>query len=258
MLFFVPLSIFIVYALDYFEKRKSMFVILSSAITAIIIIMGVTVFIQNNILKDEISLWSDNIEKAPRLHHVRQNLGVAYFIDGRLSEAFVELTKALESLSAAHIKAKVKTHGLLGEYYILRGNDEKAMTHFMQALKIDPYFSLVYNSMAEIKVRKNQLSDAEDIIRIGISRVPHSYAFHLTLARILLKEGRPDQAIKAAQKALMMGGDSSKPYGIFAEAFNLKKNSKMSDHFYKLANRVQVPDSSCESDKQLLTTYTGA
>ena len=90
MLFFVPLSILIVYALNYFEKRRRMIVVLSSAVTGIIIIMGVTVFIQNNILKDEISLWSDNIEKAPRLYHVRQNLGVAYFFDGRLSEAFVE------------------------------------------------------------------------------------------------------------------------------------------------------------------------
>jgi tetratricopeptide (TPR) repeat protein len=155
---------------------------------------------------------------------VRQNLGVAYFVDGRLSEAFVELTKALESLSAAHVKAKVKTYGLLGEYYILRGNDEKAMMHFMQALKIDPYFSPVYNRMAEIKMRENELSDAEEIIKIGIVLAPHSYAFHLTLARILLKQGHPDAAIKEAQKALILGGDSSKPYGVFAEAFKMKRD----------------------------------
>jgi tetratricopeptide (TPR) repeat protein len=258
MLLFVPLSVFIVYALNYFEKRKRMIVVLSSAVTAVIIIMGVSVFIQNNILKDEISLWSDNIEKTPRLHHVRQNLGVAYFIDGRVSEAFVELTKALESLSAAHIKAKVKTHGLLGEYYILRGDDEKAVNHYFEALKIEPYFYPVYNRLAEIKVRGNQLSDAEKLIRIGIALVPHSYAFHITLARILLKEGRPDEAIKAAQKALMLGGDSSKPYLIFSEAFKMKNDDRTADHFYKLANSLQAPDSSCESDKRLLTLHTGS
>jgi tetratricopeptide (TPR) repeat protein len=251
MLFFVPLSILIVYALSYFEKRKRMIVILSSAITAIIIIMGVSVFIENNILKDEISLWSDNIEKTPRLHRVRQNLGVAYFIDGRVSDAFVELTKALDFLPADQVKAKVKTHGLLGEYYILNGNDEKAMTHYMQALNIDPYFYPVYNRLAEIKVRENQLSDAEKLIRIGITLVPHSYAFHLTLARILLKEGHLDQAIKVAQKALMLGGDASKPYVIFAEAFRMKKDPVTAYHFYRLANSLQATDSSCEGDKQL-------
>jgi tetratricopeptide (TPR) repeat protein len=250
LLFFVPLSIFIVYGLSYFEKRKRMIVVLSSAITVIIIIMGVTVFIQNEILKDEISLWSDNIEKAPRLHHVRQNLGVAYFIEGRLPEAFVELTKALESPSAAHVKAEVKTYGLLGDYYILRGNDEKAMMHYMQAMKTDPYFSPVYNRIAEIKLRNNQLSDAEDMIRLGIALAPHSYAFHLTLARILLKEGHPDAAIKEAQRALILGGDSSKPYGVFAEAFKMKRDHRTADHFYKLANSLQLPDSSCESDNQ--------
>jgi tetratricopeptide (TPR) repeat protein len=189
---------------------------------------------------------------------VRQNLGVAYFIDGRVSEAFVELTKALESLSAAHIKAKVKTHGLLGEYYILNGNDEKAVTHYFEALKIEPYFYPVYNRLAEIKVRQNQLYDAEKLIRIAIALVPLSYAFHITLARILLKEGLPDQAIKVAQKALMLGGDSSKPYVIFSEAFRMKNDHKMEYHFYKLANSLQMPDSSCESDKQLLTLHTGA
>jgi tetratricopeptide (TPR) repeat protein len=218
--------------------------------------MGVSVFIENNILKDEISLWSDNNEKAPGLHRVHQNLGVAYFHDGRIAEAFEELTKALESPSAEQIKAKVKTHGLLGEYYILNGNDKKAMTHYIEALKIDPYFYPVYNRLAEIKVRENHLDDAEQFIRIGIGLVPHSYAFHITLARILLKEGRPDQAIKVAQKALTLEGDSSRPYAIFAEAFELKKNSKMADHFHKLANGTQAPDSACESE-QLLTFRTG-
>jgi tetratricopeptide (TPR) repeat protein len=232
-----------------------MIVVLSSAITAIIIIMGVSVYIQNDILKDEVSLWSDNIEKAPRLHHVRQNLGVAYFIDGRLPEAFVELTKALESLSAANVKAKARTYGLLGEYYILRGDDEKAMMRYMQALKIDPHFSPVYNRIAEIKVRKNQLADAEEIIRIGIALAPHSYAFRITLARILLMQGHPDAAIKEAQRALIVGGDSSKPYGIFAEAFKMKRDHRTADHFYKLAKSFQLPDSSCESDKQLLTLH---
>src|SRR5271157_2929100 len=169
MLFFVPLSILIVYALSYFKKRRGMIVVISSAITALIIIMGVSVFIQNNILKDEISLWSDNIEKTPRLHRVRQNLGVAYFIGGRVSDAFVELTRALDFLPADQIKAKVKTHGLLGEYYIINSNDEKAMMHYLEALKIDPNFYSVYNRLAEIKARENQLGDAEQFIRIGMA-----------------------------------------------------------------------------------------
>jgi tetratricopeptide (TPR) repeat protein len=257
MLFFVPLSIFIIYTLSYYQTRKMMMVIISSAIAAIIIIMGVSVYIQNDILKDEISLWSDNIQKAPRLHHVRQNLGAAYFIEGRLPEAFVELTKALKSLSAANVKAKAKTYGLLGEYYILRGDDEKAMMHYMQALKIDPYFSPVYNRIAEIKVRKNQLADAEEIIRIGIVMAPHSYAFRLTLARIMLKQGHPDAAIKEAQKALMLGGDPSKPYGVFAEAFKMKRDHRMADHFYKLANKMQLPNPACESGNQLVTLHKG-
>ncbi len=122
MLFFVPLSILIVYALSYFEKRKRMIVVLSSAITAIIIIMGVSVYIQNDILKDEVSLWSDNIEKRLILN-VHGNLGAALLRAGRFPDAFVELTKALESPPYRDTRVKFKTYQLLGDYYILNGDD---------------------------------------------------------------------------------------------------------------------------------------
>jgi hypothetical protein len=55
----------------------------------------------------------------------------------------------------------------------------------------------------------------------------------------------------------MLGGDSSKPYVIFAEAFRMKKDHRTAAHFYKLANSLKAPDSSCESDKQLLTFHKG-
>ena len=114
MLFFVPLSILIIYALSYFKARKHMFVILSSAITAIIIIQGVTVFIQNNIFKDDLIFWSDNAEKAPDLDIVHNNLGVALLKAGRFPEAFVELTKALKSRSICDIAVKFKTYQCIG------------------------------------------------------------------------------------------------------------------------------------------------
>jgi tetratricopeptide (TPR) repeat protein len=213
-------------------------------VTAVIVILGVTVFIQNNILKDDVSLWSDNIEKTPQHHHVRQNLGTAYFIAGRLPEAYVELTRALESFTVANVTARCKTHGLLGEYYLLQGNDDKAMMHYQKSLLLNPDFAPIYNRMAEIMLRRNSLVDAEKIIRIGIALSPNSHAYYLTRGRILLKQGDPDEAIRMAHKSLMLNKNSLKPYVIFSEAFRMKKDDRTADHFYRLGAGSNLYDSS--------------
>jgi len=219
----------------------------SSSVTVVMILLGVTVFIQNNILKDDISLWSDNIEKAPNLHHVRQNLGTSYFIAGRFPEAFAELTSALESFTVMDVTAKAKTHGLLGEYYLLNGDDDKAMVHYQKALQFRPTFAPVYNRMAEIMMRRDRLVDAEKIIRIGITIRPHSHAYQLTLGRILLKQGHPDAAIREARQALMLSRNSLKPYVIFSEAYRMKKDIKTAEHFQRLGAGLSLKDSLCES-----------
>ncbi len=247
MLLFVPLSVLVVYGLDYFSDRRRMFLLVSSSVTVVMILLGVTVFIQNNILKDDISLWSDNIEKAPNLHHVRQNLGTSYFIAGRFPEAFAELTSALESFTVMDVTAKAKTHGLLGEYYLLNGDDDKAMVHYQKALQFRPTFAPVYNRMAEIMMRRDRLVDAEKIIRIGITIRPHSHAYQLTLGRILLKQGHPDAAIREARQALMLSRNSLKPYVIFSEAYRMKKDIKTAEHFQRLGAGLSLKDSLCES-----------
>jgi tetratricopeptide (TPR) repeat protein len=251
MLIFVPLSVLIVHGLDYYSDRRQMFLVLSSSVTFVMILLGVTVFIQNDIWKDDVSLWSDNFEKAPNLHHVRQNLGTSYFIAGRFPEAFGELTKALESFAATDITAKAKTHGLLGEYYLMNGDDDRALAHYQKALQFRPAFAPIYNRIAEIMMRKNQLTEAEKLIRTGIAIRPHSPAFRLTLSRIFLKQDQPDAAIKEAQQALMLGRDSLKPYTVMAEAFRIKKDIKTADHFRKLGERSNAKDAACESFERL-------
>ena len=65
-------------------------------------------------LKDDISLWSDNAEKAPDLDIVHNNLGVALLKAGRFPEAFVELTKALESRSICDVSGEIQDVCFIG------------------------------------------------------------------------------------------------------------------------------------------------
>jgi protein O-mannosyl-transferase len=240
MLFFLPLAIIIIRGLQYFSNNGRMFLLLNISIIAILIIQGVTVYIQNNIYKDDISLWSDNSEKAPRLHRVHQNLATAYFTAGRLEEAFKEanlaLETSLESYQAANRSSKCRTYGLLGEYYFSKGDDDRALIHHREALRLDPSYHTSYRRIAEIMVRKNRLEEGEVWIRKGIAEKPTSYAYHAILARILLKRGFPDEAIKEARISLALNGNQSEPYAVISQAFRIKKNDALADHFQRIGS----------------------
>jgi tetratricopeptide (TPR) repeat protein len=245
MLFFVPLSILIIYALCYFEERKYMFFILSCAVTAIIIIQGVTVIIQNNIFKDDLIFWSDNAEKAPDLDIVHNHLGVALLKASRFPEAFVELTKALESRSISDVAVKFNTYHSLGDYYLLRGDAEKADVFYEKALEWFSSSADIYNNRAAILIKKKKLEEAEIMMKKAISLQQDNAYFHITLGKIYLYRGCPDQTIKEAQRANSLGGDPLEAYWLMSEAFKEKRDYRMSDHFRRLALGSELTKKGC-------------
>ena len=245
MLFFVPLSIFIVYALSHFEKRKRMLVVLSSAITAVIIIMGMNVYIYNDISKDEISLWSDNVQKAPDLSIAHGNLGAALAKASRFPEAFVELTKALNSPPSWDIRMKFKIYQLLGEYYLLSGDHENAIMYVEKALAGLSNNTDLYNNKAVLLMLKKKPAEAEIAMKKAISLKRDSAFSHVNLGNIYLRGGHPDAAIKEVQRAIILGGDTLKAYSLLSEAFKAKNDYKTSDHFSRVASGSGLTKKRC-------------
>jgi Tfp pilus assembly protein PilF len=235
MLFFVPLSVCIVYALGYFGNRKRMIVVLPAAITAVIIIMGVNVYIYNDSLKNEISLWSDNARKAPGLAIAHGNLGAALMNASRFPEAFVELTKALHSPPSWDMRMKFKIYQMVGDYYLLSGDHENAIMYIEKALVGLPNNTDLYNNKAALLIIKKKLSEAEMAMKKAISLKRDNAFFYVNLGNIYLRGGHPDAAIKEAQRAIPLGGDTLKAYSLLSEAFKAKNDFRTSDHFSRAA-----------------------
>jgi Flp pilus assembly protein TadD len=231
LLFFVPISILIIEGLIFYSNRKVLRLLIMAAVTSVMIIWGVTVQIQNDIFKDGISLWTDNKNKTPRLHVVRQNLATSYFMAGRIEEAFAEGQVAQKSYQAAMPSKKSKSHGLLGEYYFLNNRNDEAISQYKEALKWDPFYDIAYRRIAEIMIRKNHFPEAEQWIKKGLMIKRDSFAYHAILAGILFKERQYDGAIKAAFKSLSLNPDQWEPYLTIADAFRAKGNEKMANHF---------------------------
>jgi protein O-mannosyl-transferase len=235
MILFVPISLLMIKGLHYYRQKNHILLLLAAATVFIIMVQGVSVFLQNNIYKNEISLWSDNVEKSPRLHYVRQNLATTYFVAGRLNEAFDEANRALASSLSAGVAAKSRTYGLLGEYHYLQGDDEQALFYYRQSIKLNPAFHTSYRRLSEIMVRQNRLKSAEDMMLKALSIKPDSFAYHSILARILLQRGNPDDAIREAKVSLRLNGNQAEPYALLADAFRMKHEIESSMHFQKVS-----------------------
>jgi protein O-mannosyl-transferase len=236
MLLFLPISLLMIKGLTYYRQRKGMLWLLAVAIIFVMMVQGISVLLQNNIYKNEISLWSDNVKKSPRLHYVRQNLATAYFVAGRLTEAVDEANRAMASPLSAGIAGKGRTHALLGEYYYLRRDDVQALFHYEQSVKLDPSFHMSYKRISEIMLRKGRLIEARDMILKALSIRPDAYTYHTILSQIFLQRGYPDDAIREALIALRLNGSQFESYALFAEAFRMKKDIRASVHFQKVAD----------------------
>ena len=237
MLLFVPVSLGCLELLKRDERRPALRYIVASALSFFIMMQGVTVYLQNMVWKDEITLWRDNAEKSPRVHHVRQNLGTAYFIAGRLPEAFAELNAALMSYASADITKKARTHGLLAEYYYIRGDLNQAMFHSFESLKLNPSIHQNYHRLAEILLQRNQSPDEAEmaIRRKALALNGHVGAYHQTYAKILLEKDSLASARQEAKTALSLDPESAESYGILAAILKREGRDMAATHFRKIA-----------------------
>ena len=234
MLLFIPFAILLVKGLEYFYQKKIVFYFLTGTITFLMIVLSISVYIQNDIMRDELSLWSDNVEKSPRLHHPRQGYAVALFITGNLPESIIELKKAEQSYESALITKKGVTYGCIGEYYYLTGDYEKSLEYYKKSIDWYPsmsYVPLSYYRVGLLLMKKGLLDEAEQMFKKAISLKPQEPGFYLTYSEILIKKKQPDKAIKKAQIVLRLNPDSLAAYRYIADAYALKKDKAAEDHF---------------------------
>lgn len=239
MFFFLPISIGFWDALEFFSKKKVVASVFVGAMGFIIILLGVSVFMQNDLYKDEETLWSDNARKTPNLHLPHQNLGSVYLRAGRLTEAFTEFQTALRSKLSGNIQNKYKTYMALVYYYILVNDWESAESYLNAVLTWDPQRADFINIKGVMLFKKNRMDEAEATLRKAISIDPDDTAFHSNLATVLLRKGKHAEAMREAQRALLLYPDSWKAYFVISDTYKAKGDQRMADHFYRIGQRIK-------------------
>ncbi len=232
MFFFVPVAILMLKVLDYLSYKRSIHLIVVLGIAFLLYDMGHTVHTRNEILRSDLNLWTDNVNKYPDLSRPHNNLGNVYFNKGLLLEAFAEFNKASQLNRHPNLKIAAICEHNLGQIYRIVGRDDRAIAKFKKALSIYPLYtpSLHGLGMIELKKGNTKMAYSYAIKALGIN--PDSAELHELLSLALLKFDRLKAAMIESQKALNLDPERTIPLAVIAEVFRKRGETEKAIQYW--------------------------
>ena len=202
MLFFAPIAILLLRAIQHLSSKRSMQLITSLFIILVLVGHGHSAFMRNFIWKTEESLWLDAVDKSPDHPRAHHNLGKYYGDTDQREKAIAEYEMALKLERALHAETDHVTHYNLALQYIDSSQEENAIEHLRKAIEIDPRYSAAYNNLAVLMIKKGKYDEAFHCLIEALTYDKKSYSAHNNLGFVLLKKARFEEAITEFRYAL--------------------------------------------------------
>jgi tetratricopeptide (TPR) repeat protein len=115
-------------------------------------------------------------------------------------EASFRDPRAFARAAAAGSPHSALAHFCLGRVYQGDGDDDRALAEYDTSLALGPG-EVVHNNIAVIYMAHARWADAEEQLREELALDPRYARAYENLAIVLRREGRPDEALAAAEKA---------------------------------------------------------
>jgi hypothetical protein len=131
----------------------------------ILVVFGLMVVNQNRVWRDEFSLWSDAVAKAPQKARAHLNYGLALQQKSRLDDAMNEYIKVGE-LEKSRIAV---SHNNIGGIYFLKGNKDKALEYCLMATNEDDKYTDAFSNVAVIYATKDNPVEALKYIKKSLA-----------------------------------------------------------------------------------------
>jgi tetratricopeptide (TPR) repeat protein len=202
MLFFAPIAIILLRAIQHLSSKRSMQVILSVFIILVLIGYGHSTFMRNFIWKTEETLWMDATDKNPKLPRPYHNLGRHYGNMGYREKEIALYRQALKLERGPHDVTHHMTHYNLALAYISINQQEKAIEHLRKAIEIAPGFYNAYNDLGVLMIKEGKYDEAFNNFIKALSYDNNNVGAHNNLGFVLLKKGRLEEALIELKKAL--------------------------------------------------------
>jgi len=144
------------------KERKILYVFL----IVLLAILSVASYKRNQVWKNELTLWSDVLQKSPHKARPYEGQGIAYGMQGNLIQALLDFNKALE-LHPNYAEA----YGNRGNTYSKLGFNNLALDDYNKAISLSPYYADAYFNRGALYAKRGDfaqaLSDFNQTIRIN-------------------------------------------------------------------------------------------
>ncbi len=121
------------------------FLLRRGLLLALLVTMAVAVVFRNPVWRDDLTLWSDVLDKAPGNQAAYVNVGAAFQARGDVEGAAAVYRRALERFPRNGI-----LHNNLGTIYLGRGDVDRAAEAFRAAIHATPTFAMPYYNLGLI------------------------------------------------------------------------------------------------------------
>jgi tetratricopeptide (TPR) repeat protein len=196
MMFFLPFAMGICKLLDRYKSKRVMQSIMAGFVIFVLICFGHSTYLRNMDWKNPKTLWTAALLKAPDQLRVHHNLGLYYQDQGLTERALEEYKKALESPVIHRKNESFMTHYQMGNLCSELGDHQRAIRHYLEAIRLDPNLYLAMVKLAALYDEDNNRALADYYLKEAFKRNHGHPVINLNMAILCLREARPGEAIQ--------------------------------------------------------------
>lgn len=192
------------YGFDYLEKEtgKSFYNYLLSVLAVVSVILALSAYKRNILWGDNYLMWLDNFDKSPNKAEVNNNVGIGY----------------------AH-----------------KGFIDKAMEHYLIAIRLKPGFAEAYHNLGIAYYKKGLVDEAIKYHQIVLKLMPNFPKAHYDMGAAYYYKGLPDIAMEHYETAVRLKPNFSEAYNNMGLIYYDKGFFDKAIEHYEIAMRLK-PD----------------
>jgi tetratricopeptide (TPR) repeat protein len=184
------------------RKQKTAPLLTACILMLIAVPLGIGAYQRNFVWKNEVLLWEDVVRKSPGKARGHNNLGLAYYKQGRVEEAIQQYLTAIK-LKPDYLEA----HQNLGGTYAKQGRVEEAIQEYLTALRLKPDYPGAHNNLGLAYYNQGRLEEAIKEYAEALRLKPDFAEAHYNLGLVYYDQRRLDEAIKEYTSALKLKPD---------------------------------------------------
>lgn len=189
------------------EKNRQLRLFVIIALSTLMIILGYLTFMRGLVWQDSVKLWTDVLASRPHAGVAYSNRGSEYYLRGEHDKAIADFNEALK-LNPRY----AEVYNNRGVLYSERGDNDKAIADFTRAITLKPSYAASYDNRGLAYLRKGLFEEAIRDFTKAIELEPRLASAYNHRGIVYNDQGLFDRAIEDYNTALAIQPNYSDAY----------------------------------------------